>query len=152
MLDLHLSSEPGILTQVRDQMRDWAATEGWSEHQIGEITLAVDEALSNVIRHGYNSEPGGEIHMISEMVDDAPDGRGLRIQIRDNCQGVDLDKICGRNLEDVRPGGLGVHLIHAMMQKVEYAHSPSGGVQLTMIKSLSHVAKDQDQDQDQNNG
>lgn len=143
MLDLCLSSDAAILPQVRDQVRDWAAAEGWTEHQIGEITLAVDEALSNVIRHGYQNQPGGDIFLTCAMIDDAPDGRGLRIQIRDRCKDVDLDKICGRSLDEVRPGGLGVHLIHAMMEDVDYRHSADGGVQLTMIKSLSHVARDE---------
>lgn len=142
MLDLRLSSDAAILPKVRDQVRDWAATEGWSEHQIGEITLAVDEALSNVIRHGYCGKPGGDIFLTCQMIDDAPDGRGLRIEIRDRCKNVDLKQICGRDLDQIRPGGLGVHLIHAMMETVDYRHTDDGGVHLTMVKSASHVARD----------
>lgn len=154
MLELHLTSEATVLPDVRDQVRDWAAGEGWSEHQIGEITLAVDEALSNVIRHGYQNQPGGKIHFECQMIDDAPTGRGLQVRIRDFCKDVDLSKICGRNLDDVRPGGLGVHLIKAMMEKVEYCYATGGGIELTMQKSLDHVAKDAaaDNNSDQQDG
>jgi anti-sigma regulatory factor (Ser/Thr protein kinase) len=142
LLELDLSSEATVLPEVRDQVRDWAAGTGWSEHQIGEITLAVDEALSNVIRHGYHNQPNGKIHFECKMIDDAPSGRGLQVRIRDFCKNVDLSKICGRNLDDIRPGGLGVHLIKAMMEKVEYRYAPGGGVELTMQKSMNHVAQD----------
>ena len=39
-----------------------------------------------------------------------------------------------RNLGDVRPGGLGIHFIKSVVDKIEYDHPPEGGMLLKMIK------------------
>lgn len=142
MLELKLVSDPAVLPDVRDQVRDWTSDHGWSEHQIGEITLALDEALSNVIRHGYGGKCDKAIHVTlnASEADDKDDV--VEITVRDFCENVDLDAIRGRPLDEVRPGGLGVHLIRAMMEEVEYAHADGGGVLLMMRKSKSHYAAD----------
>jgi serine/threonine-protein kinase RsbW len=53
---------------------------------------------------------------------------------------VDPAEICGRDLDDVRPGGLGVHLIRAMMSTADYSRAPGGGMLLVMRKYKSHTA------------
>ncbi|MBN2447677.1 MAG: ATP-binding protein [Phycisphaerae bacterium] len=137
MIDLELPSDSSVLPGVRKQLRAWTHNRGWSEHQIGEIVLAVDEAFTNVIRHGYKGRTDGCVKL---TVRETTQPDGIEISIRDFCQSVDLDRICGRDLDDIRPGGLGVHLIHAMMEKVEYSHAEGGGVLLVMRKSKTHVA------------
>ena len=39
-------------------------------------------------------------------------------------------------LDDVRPGGLGVHIIHSCMDTIEFQHPPEGGTRLRMVKRL----------------
>lgn len=140
-MEFELHSDPAVLPEVRDKLRQWATAEGWTEDQINEIVLAVDEALSNVIRHGYGGPCEKRIDLTARMIDDAPDGAGLEITVRDFSEGVSPEQICGRELSDVRPGGLGVHLIKAMMEAVEYERADGGGLRLTMRKSKSHHAK-----------
>lgn len=139
-LELDLTSEPEGLPAVRDLLRQWLTERGWSEQQVHEIVLAVDEALSNVIRHGYENTPGRPIHMRLREITDAEQGGGLEICIRDYGRQVDPTQICGRDLDDVRPGGLGVHIIRSMMSTACYQIVPEGGMQLTMLKYRSHVA------------
>ena len=139
MLERTLPSDAKCLPDVREDVRVWAADRGWSEHQIGEIALALDEALSNVIRHGYNGRDDGKMELkVAEYAEDGVEG--VEIRVRDYCDDVQLEKICGRDLDDVRPGGLGVHLIYAMMESVKYEHAPGGGLLLIMRKSKNHTA------------
>lgn len=146
MMEIEIHSDPGELAGVREQLRAWTTARGWAEQQIGEIILAVDEALTNVIRHGYCGASHGRIAVSVNATDDPADGPGLEIRVRDFCPNVDLEKIAGRDLDDVRPGGLGVHLIRAMMQEVEYSHAEGGGVLLVMRKRQSHAAGQQPDD------
>lgn len=138
-MNVELKSDPKLLPDVREQLRAWTAARGWSEQQIGEIVLAVDEALSNVIRHGYGG-PCSERILLNVATRGEGADETLEIEIRDFTRRVDLSKICGRDLDDVKPGGLGVHLIRAMMESAEYSHAPGGGMRLVMRKRKSHTA------------
>ena len=49
---------------------------------------------------------------------------------------VDPSDIKPRDLDDVRPGGLGVHIIVECMDEVTYSPRDGGGTVLTMVKNL----------------
>ncbi len=141
VLQLEFASNPAELPGVRQCLRDWTEARGWEEAQISEIVLAVDEALTNVIRHGYEGRTDQPVRFSAEGIVDPREGDGVCIRIRDFGRQVALDQICGRDLDDVRPGGLGVHLIKAMTNKATYEHADGGGMLLTMIKFKTHTAK-----------
>ena len=140
MLELEMASDPDRLPDVRTHVRRWITLHGWSEQQAGEIVLALDEALSNVIRHGYADHRGDRILVRIEAVDDPEHGPGVEIRVRDFGRQVDPARIRGRDLSDVRPGGLGVHIIRAMTSSAEYRHADGGGMLLIMRKFKSHTA------------
>jgi serine/threonine-protein kinase RsbW len=139
-LKFEVTSEAKYLPDVRARLRRWAADEGWSERQVGEIVLALDEAVTNVIRHAYNSEPQHRILVYAEPIVDPEHGAGCEIRVRDFGRQVDPGQICGRDLDDVRPGGLGVHIIRAMNSVVEYQRAEGGGMLLVMRKYRTHTA------------
>ena len=134
VLSLDVASDPAELPAVRDAIRDWAAGLGWAEEQAADIVLAVDEALSNVIRHGYDGESGHKIELRAKVLRDSARGPGVEICIRDFGKQIPVDAICGRDLDDLRPGGLGVHIIRSVMYSAEYSHAAGGGMQLVMRK------------------
>lgn len=134
VLKLDVTSDVTELPTVRDAIRKWTADGGWVEEHTAEIVLAVDEALSNVIRHGYGGEPGHKIELRARMLHDRVQGEGVEVRIRDFGKQVPLDEICGRDLNDLRPGGLGVHIIRSLMTSAEYSHAEGGGMQLVMRK------------------
>ena len=131
-LELKLSSDPGELCDVRAAIRDWIEQRGWEAHEIADIVLAIDEALTNVIRHGYGGRPGQPILVRVAVVQRGDRGEGVEIRIRDFGRQVPLDKIAGRDLDDLRPGGLGVHIIRNVMDESEYRHMHDGGTELIM--------------------
>lgn len=134
VLNLEVSSDPAELPRVRDTIRAWIAQHGWEEPEIADIVLAVDEALSNVIRHGYEGQPGHKIELGLRALRDPQHGPGVEIRVRDFGKQVPLEKIRGRKLDDLRPGGLGVHIIRSVMTSAEYSHASGGGMQLVMRK------------------
>jgi anti-sigma regulatory factor (Ser/Thr protein kinase) len=139
--ELELRSAPRVLCDVRDRVRDWTRACGWSEQQIAEIVLAVDEALTNVIVHGYEGREDQRILFGARCVC-SPDGRaGVEFRVRDWGRQVDPASIRGRALDEVRPGGLGVHLIFSMMSRAEYSRAEGGGMLLVMTKFKDHTAR-----------
>ncbi len=138
-LDLELLSDPSGLPDTRLRVRRWVLSRGWSDKQAEEIVLALDEALANVIRHGYGGDPRQQILLSGEAVRDPREGEGVEIRVRDFGRQVDPATICGRELGNVRPGGLGVHLIRAMTNSVEFRRAEGGGMLLIMRKYKTHT-------------
>ncbi len=134
---LQMFSQPRFLAGARALVGCVAQRLGFNEMQCGQISLAVDEALCNVITHGYERRPDGRLWVELWALDSQP--VGIKIVIEDLAPQVDPATIRPRDLEDIRPGGLGVHIIREVMDEVTYERRSGGGMRLTMIKRLRHV-------------
>ena len=121
-----------------------AKTTGFSGKQLNSIELAVDEACSNIILHGYAGRDDGEIHIATH----AEPGRRIVITLRDTGNPFDPATIPEHNpraaLDDLREGGLGIFLIRQSMDEVrfefglvgEHADEPPRYNRLTLTKHL----------------
>lgn len=134
-LRLEMWSQPRLLAAARGMVDHLARRVGFDEVTSGQISLAIDEALCNVINHGYERRPDGRITVSiwAEACVDAAGGN-LLVVIEDRAREVDPATIQGRDLDDIRPGGLGVHIIREVMDLVRYEPRSGGGMRLTMEK------------------
>ena len=133
-ISVRIFSEPQLLAGVRALVEAVGTGMGFAEKNRCLMSLAIDEALSNIIRHGYDSRRDGLIWIHIWRVNEP---RGLRFVIEDLARTVDTAKIKGRHLDDIRPGGLGVHIIKETMNEAEWEIRKDGGMRLTMSKRLS---------------
>lgn len=131
---LELTSSTKCLTVVRGAVERMAALEGFDCNDTHELTLAIDEALANVIKHGYQNRDDQPIELTLTAVRSAGGSPGLCVVVRDYGRQVDPSTIQGRDLNEIRPGGLGVHIIQTVMDEVEYSCPSGGGMQLRMVK------------------
>ncbi len=106
-------------------------TMGFTQEEINNIMLAVDEACSNIIKHAYDGATNQPIHVTCNLHDNR-----LEVLLRDFGKKADIKEIKSRELNDVRPGGLGVHLIKSVMDVVSYDNSLEQGNQLQLIKFI----------------
>lgn len=134
-LVLEITSDTGQLAGVRAAVLGASQALGFVEPQVSAMALAIDEALANVIRHGYEGQKGRPIQVTIEPVWRG-ERRGLQVTICDCCRQVDPATIAGRDLEDVRPGGLGTHIIRTVMDEVEYTKREPEGMRLRLVKLL----------------
>lgn len=134
---LEILSNPLYLCGARELVSAVAKRLSFDEMSCCQIALAVDEALCNVIRHGYERQSDRPIWLsiYPEGQADKPDT--LRIVIEDEAKQVEPDVIKSRDLDDVRPGGLGVHIIKEVMDEVRYEKRGPIGMRLTMVKKVS---------------
>ena len=58
---IEMVSDPTYLSGARELIASVSRRLGFSEEGCGQIALAVDEALCNVIRHGYEKRKNGPI-------------------------------------------------------------------------------------------
>ena len=99
-----------------------------------EIELAADEAASNIIKHGYNIEnKNNKIEIKLEIIK-----KKLFVHLFDNAVPVNQDKIKHRNLEDIKPGGLGSYFINNIMDEVKWKKSDKWVNHLTLIKNIKN--------------
>jgi len=129
-LSLSILSDPKNLKDVRKQVSRSAQEAGFDEQTQGRIVLAVDEAITNIIRHSYH---GAVDQKIEVSLFNDPDA--LRISIRDFGNKPDLSKLRSRALKDIRPGGLGCYFIREIMDQVEYdIKTHAVGTELKLLK------------------
>jgi anti-sigma regulatory factor (Ser/Thr protein kinase) len=110
-----LASDPRLLPVVRSTVSELAAALGFGEAECRSITLAVDEALSNVIRHAYRNECNHEIELNCQAQADS-----LEFTFVDRGEPADPARICAQPLDEVALGGRGTHLIRQIMDDVKY--------------------------------
>lgn len=99
-----------------------------------DVVLAVDEACQNVIRHAYGPDGNGDAELTIDR-----EGKTLVFSLTDWAPRTDPTRVHPRDLDDVRPGGLGTHLIREVMDRVEFIDPPPGcGNLLRMVKRIAH--------------
>ncbi len=130
--DLSVKASLDNLQEIRNYIDQAGAHLGVSESALGDLRLVVDEAVTNVILHGYGDLDGiVEIHM-------AGDGDAVIIRIRDQAKTFDASDISKPLLDTAlkdRPfGGMGIFLIRKMTDEAEFLPLPGGGNEIRLVK------------------
>lgn len=134
-ITLQMLSQPRFLSAARSMVANIAQRLGFNEIRCGQISLAVDEALCNIINHGYEKREDGMIWIRIRVLEG--ERTGMQIVIEDEARQVDPTQIKSRDLDDIRPGGLGVYIIREIMDEVRYEKRDRSGMRLTLVKWLS---------------
>jgi len=130
---LCVPAEAGRLQELRSLTRAAAEALGFAAPALEDLVLAVNEACMNVIQHGYGGSPGFlELQIL-------PLDAGIEVRLRDRAPPVSLEAWRPRDLQDLRPGGLGVHFIRGIMDEVAYLPPPGGIGNLLCMKKY-HAA------------
>jgi anti-sigma regulatory factor (Ser/Thr protein kinase) len=132
---LTLPASPAWYGTIRNLAIQLCRNCGVDDRSSGSIALVLDEAVSNIHRHGYQYSHDGMINIeIKGYQSTELLPWKIMICIEDRATQIELDQIKSRNLDDVRPGGLGVHLITSIMDKATWSHRKNGGMRLILEK------------------
>jgi serine/threonine-protein kinase RsbW len=138
LLKLELQSNPELLCAVRGAMEKLTERLGFLEPECRSVTRAVDEAMTNIIRHAYGNQPDKSIELTCYRAKGGTQGEhldGLEIILKDQGTALEPEKMQGRSLEEVKPGGLGLHYIRQSMDIMEFTRT-DGTNQLRLVKYL----------------
>ena len=94
------------------------------------MVLGVDEACTNVIRYAYDLRDDQPIALSLEALSTC-----VRMRLRDYGEQIPAEQMRGRAHNQVKPGGLGLHLIRNAFDKVDYILKPRG-TELVLTKKL----------------
>ena len=130
-INLSLPSHPKNLQLIRSTIEKVATSAGFSHEESSKIVLAIDEACANIIKHSYKNNYTGKIDLTLHIEKDA-----LKIRIVDYGSSLDFEKLKPRDIDDIRPGGLGLYIINEVMDSVEFNCPSKGRNEITMIKKI----------------
>jgi anti-sigma regulatory factor (Ser/Thr protein kinase) len=120
MSTIRLTAKLENLERLMAAISGFAGKQAFVEKRIREIELAVEEAFMNIFNHAYVEGKPGEVEVRYEMKDDAT----LSVEFLDKGIPFDMDSLPSPDLDapiSDRPiGGLGIHLIRKVADKVEY--------------------------------
>ena len=131
--EIEFASHPGNLALIRDFVRQFLKPLRFSDTEKDLIVLGLDEACTNVIRYAYHHEPNELICLVCELLDE-----GVRFHLRDFGTQAPADKLHGRPLDLIQPGGLGIHLIRRAFSQVDY-NLKKEGTELVLEKRFDHT-------------
>ena len=82
-----------------------------------ELVLAIAEAAQNIVKHAYKDLPDSNELMVVQI---SRANNELQIAFYDMGSPVDPKKVKHREIDNVRPGGLGTFFIQEIMDAVEF--------------------------------
>ncbi|HET6410393.1 MAG TPA: ATP-binding protein [Chthoniobacteraceae bacterium] len=129
--EIEFASHPGNLCLVRDFVRKFLHGADFPDTDKDLMILGLDEACTNVIRYAYGHRADQLMRLVCERFDD-----GVVFRLRDFGEQADPEKLQGRPLELIQPGGLGIHLIHHAFTNVDY-HRKTQGTELVLAKRFA---------------
>lgn len=107
------------LGKIGDFVESFATKAGLDLRSIYAVQMAVDEACSNIIEHGYGGEGKGDISLQFLQLED-----GIKVIIQDKAKPFDPDIVPPPNihapLEERPEGGLGLFLMRRLMDEVRF--------------------------------
>jgi len=133
---LTMEADVNQLARVRHFVTETASSLTQNTDAINDLILALNEAVTNVIVHGYQDTPGPirvtvgieSGALIAILYDRAPPFDPVKAPIPDTTL----------PLEKRRPGGMGVHMIRHLTDEIRYRRTPDGENELTLIKKTEN--------------
>ena len=105
------------LKEVRIFCRDVFAKLQIDQGLKDELVLAIAEAAQNIVKHAYKDSPNQDELMVVKI---SCEGNKLEIAFYDMGTPVDPKKVKHREIDNVKPGGLGTFFIQQIMDAVEF--------------------------------
>jgi serine/threonine-protein kinase RsbW len=123
------------LAKISDFITDATTRAGLDDHAAWQVQLAVDEAATNIIQHGYEDVARGDIELAWYV-----DGDQLVVTLRDYGRRFNPDDVPAPDitspLEERQAGGLGLYIMSRLMDTVRFDFDDAQGNLLTMAKHI----------------
>lgn len=132
---LKVNADIGYMPPMRDLVLRMALHEKFDPSEAQMISIAFEEAFTNIVEHAYDDQAEQSIrlglwvekgYLVFSLEDD---GRHYNPLARPD---VDMEKY----REEMREGGLGIHMVKKIMDLVEYEALDKKGNLLTLRKKI----------------
>jgi serine/threonine-protein kinase RsbW len=132
---LTISNDLAYLSQVRALVSKGVTLGAFPMSYLNRLQIAVDEAVSNIIEHGYSGQARGSATIdITVEVDE----KQFKIVIVDHGLSFDPNQMSDIDISQHaaagKAGGLGVFLMRKIMDRVDYQFQAGKKNQLVLVK------------------
>lgn len=124
IIELRVPSKPEYVSVVRSLVADLAERVALPQSAVEDVRVAVSEACANVVCHAYSPVENGSADIVLRC---SAEGGCIKMEVSDTGRGF-LGDTPKRN-------GLGLVLIHALMDYVSLDTVPGKGTVLRMTKT-----------------
>lgn len=123
------------LNAIIGYVLELAKTSGFNKKEIGQIHLAVEEAVTNVIRHSLEENPEESFTIVCEQSDS-----DLCIRIQEKGVPFDPDRMPAYSPDAPleQTAGLGLYLMKESMDEVRYINRGKKGMETCLVKRLGN--------------
>ena len=134
VFSLRVAADVAQLATIRAFVEQQARALDVDVSAICDLVLAVNEVATNIVVHGYRSQPGA-IEIELRRLGDA-----IEIRLRDQAPLFDPTRVPTPDLtlplHKRSLGGMGVHVTRQIMDAMRYRVTPAGGNELTLVKRV----------------
>ncbi len=131
LLEMRFPAKAERLCLVRAVVKRAAEAVGCNDELGEKLVIAVNEACMNVIQHAYQGNGTGDV-----VLEISNNESQILFRLVDFADPIDLDKVKSRELDDIRPGGLGVHFISEIMDEFNMGHLEEGNGNYLEMKKM----------------
>ncbi|WP_372369503.1 SpoIIE family protein phosphatase [Candidatus Uabimicrobium sp. HlEnr_7] len=136
-----ITSRLDELKRVRNYITETASKISYfqEEKNLNDLLLAATEVVSNIIRHGYNNDPGNviriEVSVSYSWIRVCFVDKGIPFSMANKENVNDIQEITDESLKEME-GGFGLYIIHSLVDKVNYRRDSKGNNYLDLIKNF----------------
>ena len=127
IIKMEISANPDFVSIIRLTTSGIANKIGFSMDDIEDMKVAVSEACTNAIKHSDDEKFKYNIYCIRKWI---------KIEIKDNGKGYDIDSIATPDLTQPKENGLGLFIIQTLMDEVKIESKDNQGTIIKMTKYL----------------
>ena len=135
-LSLTLKNDPSEIARTAEAIEAYGESHGWPMKWVMNLTLSLDELITNIVSYGYRDSKEHEIRITLTEEEGS-----LKVVLEDD--GIPFDPLSDApdpdldaDVEERRIGGLGVHFVKSLMDEVAYERR-DGCNRLTLIQRSS---------------
>lgn len=115
LAELRFMGKSDQVRELRTYLHHLLESQGCACRAADDVVLAVQEAISNVIKHAYKGDESGQMRLkVSRKANQ------WNFRLADFAPAIDTSRYRSRDLNVLRPGGLGVFIIEQIMDSVEF--------------------------------
>jgi anti-sigma regulatory factor (Ser/Thr protein kinase) len=133
-----LDSQLSEIAGLAEAMELWGEDEDVPMPTLMQVNLMMDELITNIVMHGYDNQPGKRLE-VKAQIKKAHGKRKLEVVLTDFAKPFNLLEHSAPNteaaLEDREIGGLGIHFVRKLADRVDYARTELSNI-VTIVKSL----------------